>query len=66
MLTLNDGSTVEIDGSGELTDTMTNEYKPTVVKAEIGDLCTSIGIGVFASSYPASRYWPWLLLFSLP
>ena len=46
-LTLNDGSVVELEGSGELTSTMTSEYKSTVINAEIGTLCTSIGNSAF-------------------
>lgn len=47
-LTLNDGSTVELEGSGELTQAMvSNQYKNTLVSAEIGELCTSIGDGAF-------------------
>ena len=46
-LTLNDGSTVELEGSGELTSAMTSEYKSTVINAEIGELCTSIGNSIF-------------------
>ena len=46
-LTLNDGSVVDIEGSGELTSAMTTEYRATCVSAEIGELCTSIGEGVF-------------------
>ena len=42
-LTLNNGEVVELEGSGELTSAMTNSYKSTLVSAEIGTLCTSIG-----------------------
>ena len=38
----NDGSIVEIEGSGELTSTMVSSYKNTTVSAEFGELCTSI------------------------
>ena len=44
-LTLNDGSTVELEGSGELTSQMTSQYQSNLVKAEIGKLCTSIENG---------------------
>ncbi len=46
-LTLNDGTVVELEGSGELTSAMMSEYKSTVINAEIGELCTSIGQGAF-------------------
>ena len=46
-LTLDDGSTVELEGSGELTSDMTSAYSATVVSAEIGTQCTSIGGGAF-------------------
>lgn len=48
-LTLNYGSVVELEGSGELTSTMTSPYVSTLVSAEIGELCTSIGNNAFAS-----------------
>lgn len=47
-LTLSDDSIVEIEGSGELTSTMISSYKNTLVSAEIGNLCSSIGIGAFS------------------
>ena len=46
-LTLNNGSTVDIEGSGELTKAMTEPYKTTVTKAEIKNTCTSIGESAF-------------------
>ena len=47
-LTLNDSSTVELEGSGELTKAMvSDQYKKTLVSAEIGESCTSIGDGAF-------------------
>lgn len=47
-LTLNNGSTVELEGSGELTQAMvSDQYKDTLVSAEIGELCTSIGQAAF-------------------
>ena len=47
-LTLQDNSVIEIEGSGELTQAMvSNVYKGTLVSAEIGTLCTSIGGGAF-------------------
>lgn len=48
-LTLNDGTVVELEGSGELTSTMVGPYKDTLISAEIGKLCTSITNGAFAS-----------------
>ena len=49
-LTLNDGSTVELEGSGELANSMINSYnRETIVSAEIGELCTSIGNDAFGS-----------------
>ena len=47
-LTLNDGSVVELEGSGELTNQMvSSRYKDTLVSAEIGELCTSIDSSAF-------------------
>ena len=48
-LTLNDGSVVEIEGSGQLTSSMTKDYKTTCVSAEIGELCTSVGEETFGA-----------------
>ena len=42
-LTLNDGSIVEIPGTGELTRNETSGYSATTVNVEIGSGCTSIG-----------------------
>jgi len=42
-LTLNDGSVVELQGSGGLTEAMVSQYRNTLVSTEIGELCTSIG-----------------------
>ena len=43
-LTLNNGEVVELQGSGELTSAMvSDQYKSTLVSAEIGELCTRIG-----------------------
>ena len=42
-LTLSNSDVVEIEGSGELTSSMISSYKNTLVSAEIGKLCTSIG-----------------------
>ena len=50
-LTLQDGSKVklyDVNGNGVLTSAMTNDYKSTLVSAEIGNLCTSIGSSAFA------------------
>ena len=46
-LTLNNGEVVELEGSGELTSTMIYSYESTLVSAEIGELCTSIGSNAF-------------------
>ena len=46
-LTLNDGSIVELEGSGELTMDITESYLSDTVSAEIGTLCTSIGESAF-------------------
>ena len=46
-LTLSDNGVVELEGSGELTPTMTQNYRSTLVSAEIGKLCTSIASAVF-------------------
>ena len=48
-LTLSDDSVVELKGSGELTPAMVNQYKNTLVSVEIGELCSSIGEGVFSN-----------------
>lgn len=48
-LTLNDGSIVNIEGSGELTSTMTRPYSASCVSAEIGELCTSVGSNAFGA-----------------
>lgn len=51
-LTLNDGSVVELEGSGELTRAIVrDQYKDTLVSAEIGELCTSIGSSAFNSCH---------------
>ena len=42
-LTLDNGDLVEIEGSGELTSAIISAYQQTMVTAEIGNLCTSIG-----------------------
>ena len=42
-LYLNNGDVVELQGSGELTQAMITPYKKSVVRAEIGKLCNSIG-----------------------
>jgi len=44
-----DGSVVEIERSGELTQSMISRYKSTTVSAEIGELCTSIGSYAFSN-----------------
>lgn len=46
-LTLNDGSTVTISGSGVLTSGETSGYSATCVSAEITTACTSIGNRAF-------------------
>ena len=46
-LTLSDDSVVELEGSGELTYNITNPYKMTLINAEIGELCSSLGAGAF-------------------
>ncbi len=49
-LTLSDDSVVELEGSGELTFVMVSDiYKTTLVSAEIGKLCTTIGGGSFTN-----------------
>ena len=45
-LTLNNDEVVELQGSGELTQAMVTPYS-SVVRAEIGELCTSIGDSAF-------------------
>ena len=49
-LTLDDDSVVELQGSGNLTATMTDPYRSSVVNAEIGTQCTSIGENAFVNS----------------
>lgn len=46
-LSLNNGDVIELEGSGELTQSMISNYKSTLVSAEIKTLCTSIGSGAF-------------------
>ena len=47
-LILSDDSVVELEGSGELTKAMvSDQYKNTLVSAEIGKLCSSIGTTTF-------------------
>ena len=46
-LTLNNGEVVELQGSGELTYQMVSPYGSSIVSAEIGELCTSIGGSAF-------------------
>lgn len=49
-LTLNNGNVVKLEGSGELTRAMVSDkYKDTLVSAEIGELCTSIGNSAFVN-----------------
>ena len=47
-LTLNDGSVIKLEGSGGLTSAMTSAYRSTLVGAEIGTQCTSIGDYAFS------------------
>lgn len=48
-LTLNDGTVVALEGSGELTQAMVStQYKDTLVSAEIGELCTAISSYAFS------------------
>ena len=47
ILTLNDGSTVTISGSGVLTTGEVRPYSASCVSAEIGSACTSIGQSAF-------------------
>lgn len=47
-LTLDNGETVDIEGSGELTQEMITAYTSTCVSAEIGTACTSISDDVFS------------------
>ena len=46
-LSLNNGEVVELQGSGELTSAMVSPYNSSVVSAEIGELCTSVGSQAF-------------------
>ena len=48
-LSLNNGEVVELQGSGQLTSTMVSPYRSSLVSAEIGELCTSIGDSAFES-----------------
>lgn len=48
-LTLSNGDVIELEGSGELTQSMVSQYRDTLVSAEIGKSCTSFGVGAFAS-----------------
>ena len=51
ILTLNDGSVVEIPGKGELTIEMISPYRSTIVSAEITKNSTSIGQQAFSSCH---------------
>ncbi len=47
-LTLTNGDIVELEGEEELTQAMVSDlYNTTLVSAEIGELCTSIGSATF-------------------
>jgi hypothetical protein len=46
-LFLKNGEVVELQGNGELTQAMITPYKKSLVRAEIGKLCTSIGKSAF-------------------
>ena len=48
-LSLTNGKVVELQYSGELTNEMVTQYETPVVRAEIGELCTSIGESAFDS-----------------
>ena len=49
-LILNNSETVEIEGSGELTQAMvSDQYRQTLIGAEIGELCTSIANHAFSA-----------------
>ena len=47
-LFLNNGEVVELQGSGALTGAMVSPYQSSLVSAEIGELCTSIGMYAFS------------------
>lgn len=46
-LTLNDGTVVELEGSGALTPQMTTQYKSKIINVNIGDECTQLSDSVF-------------------
>ena len=46
-LSLDNGEVVELQGSGALTEEMVSQYQSSLVSAEIGELCTSIGEWAF-------------------
>lgn len=48
-LSLNNGEVIELQGSGELFEGPVYQYKSSIVRAEIGELCTSIGYGAFSN-----------------
>lgn len=48
-LTLNNGSTVDIEGSGSLVQSMIEPYRSTVVNADIKSTCSSLASDSFAS-----------------
>ena len=55
-LTLSNGDIVEIEGSGELTyNAVARIYSETLVSAEIGKLCTSIGGSAFSNCHNLSN-----------
>ena len=47
VLTLNDGSTINIVGNGEITQLMIAPYSETIISAQITEFCTSIGDRAF-------------------
>ena len=47
ILTLNDGSTINIVGNGEITQLMIAPYDETIISAQITEFCTSIGSQAF-------------------
>ena len=50
-LTLNDGSSVTIEGTGNLTRNETSAYSASAVSVELGPYCTGVGISAFTRFY---------------
>ena len=59
-LTLSDNTIINLTGSGRLTKDMVSPYKETLVKLEMGDLCTNIENLLCAGSWQQGCLYPLL------